>query len=331
MANESENKSDKECKINRLKNFPISFLAICLGLIGFTLAWERAEHTLELPISISIYLLYFTLSIIVTVLLIYTLKIIKYPNEVKKEFNHPIKLNFYPILAKLFLITSLVYLSIDISTSKYLWWAGVIIQFIFTIIIMSAWIRHDKFEIHHINPSWFIPVVGCIIIPIAGVKHYSPELSWFFFSIGIFWWFILTTLVFNRIIFHPPIPDKLIPTMFILFAPPAIGFIALTKLLGGLTPIGNLLYYFGAFLFILIMFQAKMFIKLKFNLPWWAYSFPLDALALATFLMYEESGLVFFKVASWTIFVFLNLVILLLLTKTFVAVKNRDLCVEEEE
>ncbi|MCD4702974.1 MAG: SLAC1 anion channel family protein [Methanosarcinaceae archaeon] len=330
MESEYKNNS-KECKINRLKNFPISFLAICLGLIGFTLAWARAEHVLKLPISISSYLLYFTLALIIIVLLVYTLKIIKYPNEVKKEFNHPIKLNFYPIIAKLFLITSLVYLTIDMSVSKYLWWAGVIVQFIFTIIIMSAWIRHDKFEIHHINPSWFIPVVGCIIIPIAGVQHFSPELSWFFFSIGIFWWFILTTLVFNRIIFHTPIPDKLIPTLFILFAPPAIGFIALTKLLDGLTPFGNLLYYFGVFLFILIMFQAKMFLRLKFNLPWWAYSFPLDALALATFLMYEESGSVFFKGASWAIFIFLNLVILLLLAKTFVAVKNRELCVEEEE
>ncbi|MBI9071036.1 MAG: hypothetical protein JEY94_05535 [Melioribacteraceae bacterium] len=28
---------------------------------------------------------------------------------------------------------------------------------------MSAWIKHEKFQIHHINPSWFIPVVGSIM------------------------------------------------------------------------------------------------------------------------------------------------------------------------
>lgn len=328
---EEDNKDNKNVDLGRLKNFPISFLAICLGLIGFTLAWQKAEHILHLPFAISNYLLYITLSLIAVIFSLYLAKMIKYPKEVKKEFNHPIKLNFYPIIAKLFLITSLIYLAINVVVSKYLWWEGVIVQSIFTIIIMSAWIKHEKFQIHHINPSWFIPVVGTIIIPIAGVKHFSSELSWFFFSIGFFWWLILTTIVFNRIIFHPPISQKLIPTLAILFAPPIIGFIALTKLLGGLNPFGNMLYYFGTFLFILIIFQAKTFAKLKFNLPWWAYSFPLDALVIGTLLMYEETKFAFFNVASWFTFIFLNLIIVLLVLKTIFAIKNKELCIEEKD
>ncbi len=314
---------------NRLKNFPISFLAIGLGLIGFTLAWQKAEHILKIPYSFSTYLFYFSLLIIFLIFIMYILKMIKYYPEVKKEFNHPIKLNFYPILAKLFLITSLILLESESVISKYLWWIGVAVQFIFTIVIMSAWIQREKFTIHHINPSWFIPVVGSIIIPIAGVKHFSPELSWFFFSLGFFWWLILTTLVLNRMIFHNPIPDKLMPTMFILFAPPVIGFISLTKLYGGLTPSGNMLYYFGLFLFILVLFQMKMFFRIKFYLSWWAYSFPMDALAIGTLLMYHETGSIFFQVASIIIFILLNLIILLLLIKTISAIKNRVICVEE--
>ncbi len=326
---EKQIKNGGEYKFSRLKNFPISSLGICLGLIGFTLAWQKAEQILKLPFVFSNYLLYFSIAVIGVILLIYTLKLIKYPNEIKKEFNHPIKLNFYPIIAKLFLISSLIYLAIDITISKYLWWMGVATQFIFTLIVISAWIKHDKFEIHHINPSWFIPVVGCIIIPIAGVKHFSPELSWFFFSIGFFWWVILTIIVMNRIIFHHPIPDKFIPTLFILFAPPIIGFISLTKLLGGLNPFGNMFYYFGVFMFILVVLQFRMFSKLKFYLSWWAYSFPMDALAIGTLLMYHETGLLFFKMASWIIFLMLNGVILLLLVKTAKAIKKKQICIDE--
>jgi len=327
----SENQLPKEkYEFNRLKNFSISFLGICLGLIGFALAWQKAESILNISIKLSSYLLYFSITIIAIVSFTYLLKLIKYPKEVKKEFNHPIKLNFYPIIAKLFLILSIIYLSLNLTVSKYLWWIGVILQFAFTIIIMSAWIKHEKFEIHHINPSWFIPVVGSIIIPIAGVKHFSPELSWFFFSIGLFWWMILTVLVINRVIFHNPIPNKLIPTFFILFAPPVIGFIALTKLLGGLNPFGNLLYYFGLFMFLLIIFQYKMFFKIKFYLSWWAYTFPLSALTIGTLLMYHESGLIFFKILSWMIFALLNLIIFLLIIRTVKAVKNKELCIEEE-
>ncbi|MBN2534720.1 MAG: SLAC1 anion channel family protein [Spirochaetales bacterium] len=317
-------------RFDRIKYFPVSFLAICLGLIGFTLAWQKTEQILKLPFIISNYLLYFSIIVTGIILLIYLIKLIRHPEEVKKEFNHPIKLNFFPILAKLFLIAGIIYPGLNLTVSKYLWWTGVIIQFIFTIIIMSVWIRHDKFEIHHINPSWFIPVVGCIIIPIAGVKHFSPELSWFFFSIGFFWWLILTTIVVNRIIFHHPIPGKLIPTFFILFAPPIIGFIAITKLIG-LNPFGNLLYYFGVFMFILIIFQFKIFFKIEFYLSWWAYSFPIDALAIGTLLMYHETGIIFFKVASWVIVIVLNSMILLLIVKTIFAIKNKQICIEDAD
>jgi len=331
MEENIKNKAFGLKEISRLKNFPISSLAICLGLIGFALAWQKAEYILELTFGISNYFLYLTIVLFAVIALIYFFKILKYPEEIKKEFNHPIKLNFYPILAKLFLIASLVYLAISMPVSKYLWWIGVVLQSIFTIIIMTIWIRHEKFKIHHINPSWFIPVVGLIIIPIAGVKHFYPEVSWFFFSIGFFWWLILTIIVFNRIIFHPPIAEKLIPTLAILFAPPIIGFISLTKLLGGLNPFGNMLYYFGLFLFILILFQSKMFAKLKFNLPWWAYSFPLDALAIGTLLMYEQTKSSFMFYLSWIVFIFLNVIILLLLIKTISAVKNKAICIEEED
>lgn len=317
-------------EFSRLKNFPISFLGMCLGLFGFTLAWQKAEHALKLPFVASTYILYFSLLVTGIILVTYLAKLIKYPAEVKKEFNHPIKLNFYPILAKLFLIASLIYLEQNLVVSKYLWWGGVVVQFVFTIIIMSTWIQHEKFEIHHVNPSWFIPVVGCIIIPIAGVKHFDPALSWFFFSIGLFWWLILTTVVMNRVIFHHPIPDRLIPTFFILFAPPVIGYIALTKLLG-VTPFGDVLYYFGAFMFILIMFQFKMFSKIKFYLSWWAYSFPLDALVIGTLLMLHTTNSQFFLFSSWILFILLNAVILLLILRTVKAISNRELCIDEKE
>ncbi len=320
-----------EYNFDRLKNFPNSFLSITLGLIGFTLAWQKAEHIFELSFSLSSYLFYFSIALSFLIIFIYILKIFKYPAEVKKEFNHPIKINFYPILAKLFLISSIIYLSTNIVISKYVWWIGVLIQFIFTLIIISTWISHDKFKIEHINPSWFIPVVGCIIIPIAGVQHFSLELSWFFFSIGLFWWLILTVLVMNRIIFHHPLPDKLMPTLFILFAPPIIGFISLVKLMGEINPFAKILYYFGAFLFILMLCQYRLFIKIKFYLSWWAYSFPLATMTIGTFLMYSETNLYFFKIMSWILFVFLNLVLGFLIYKTIKAIIDKKICIEEEE
>lgn len=45
--------------------------------------------------------------------------------------------------------------------------------------------------------------------------------------------------------------------------------------------------------------------------------------------MYHQSGLAFFKVAAIVILVILNLVILMLLIKTALAMKRRAICIEE--
>jgi len=190
---------------------------------------------------------------------------------------------------------------------------------------------HPKFEIKHINPAWFIPVVGNILIPVAGVQHYNPEISWFFYSVGLIFWIVLFTIFMNRIIFFHPLPEKLLPTLAILISPAAIGFMAYVKLTHQVDSFARILYYFALFLTTLILTQYKMLSKIKFYLSWWAYSFPMDALVIGTLLMYHETGSQFFKAASWIIFIVLNGIILLLFTKTVKAIKNKQICIDEKD
>jgi tellurite resistance protein len=43
-------------------------------------------------------------------------------------------------------------------------------------------------------------------------------------------WAVMFTIIMNRIVFHNPLPQKLMPTLFILIAPPAVALISLTIL-----------------------------------------------------------------------------------------------------
>lgn len=316
---------------NKLENFSISFFAIVLGLVGFTLALQKAGMILIFPSSLYRYSLCFTILVFLVISFFYIAKIVKYPEAVKAEFFHPIKINFFPLLAKIFLVFSILYLNIDMFYSKGFWIIGVILQFAFSVIILSTWIRHTKFELHHLNPSWFIPIVGNVMVPIAGVQHGFVELSWFFFSVGIVMWITLFIIVFNRIIFHNPIPDKLVPTFFILFAPPAIAFISYLKLTESLDASARILYYIALFLMILVFVQVKMFFKIKFYLSWWAYSFPMAAIVLATMLMYAETGFLLFYTLSFFLLMLFSLIILFLVYKTSKAIMNGEICVEEKE
>ena len=314
---------------NRLKNFPVNFLAVLLGLMGYSLALQKAEHALGLPVSVYSPFLYFTMTLFLVFLVTYTVKGFKYPQEIKNEFNHPIKINFYPILAKLFLILGIIYFPLNVQLSKSFWIIGALLQFLSSVIILSIWIRHTKFEIHHLNPAWFIPIVGNVLVPIAGAQHGFMEISWFFFSIGIVMWITLFTIVFNRIIFHNPIPDRLIPTFFILFAPPAIAFIAYVNLTGSIDAFARILYYISFFLFIIVFSQLKLYSKIKFFISWWAYTFPTVAFTVATMLMFHQTGLLFFQILSFVMMLILSIIMIYVTYRTVRAIQNVEICIEE--
>ncbi len=316
----------------KLRNFPISFYAIILGLAGFTVAWQKAESFFGIGNTVSSIIGITGLILFLVISAIYIIKWIKFPQEVKAEFHNPVKINFFPIIAKIFLLGSIILVGLGFhQVAQNLWIIGVILQLGFTFILMYFWMNSDKFELKHISPALFIPIVGNILIPIVGVEFYSAEISWFFFSVGFFLWIIFMIIVFYRIIFAHPLPEKLVPTFFILMAPPAIGFISYVKLTGDFDVFARMMYYFSLFLFFVLLTQIVRFFKIRFFLSWWAYSFPLDALVIATFFAYHQTGMEFFKFIGLFMFALLNILIVFLIFKTAKAISKGHICIEEND
>lgn len=312
---------------NRLVNFPVSFFSSVMGLAGLTIAWQRAERLFG--INVSAWLLALTIGVFLVLLGFYAAKWLRHPQAVVKEFQHPVRLNFFPTLSISLLLLSVAFLPHSTTLSLYLWVGGASLHLLFTLVVMSIWIHHTKFEITHINPAWFIPVVGNIIVPIAGTAHGFVEISWFFFSIGLVFWLVLLTLVFYRVIFHAPLPQRLVPTLFILIAPPAVGFISYAELTSSLDPFARVLYYVALFLTLLLATQVRLFARLKFALSWWAYSFPLAAMTLATLRMQRMSGAEGFADIGLVLLTALTVIIAGLAALTVRAVVRREICVDE--
>lgn len=314
---------------DRLKNFPISFFAVVMGLTGVTIAWKRTETIWNLNDWVSSVLLTVSTLVFLAIFVAYATKMIKYPEEIQKEFKNITKLSFFPAISISLILLSIAWLDCSAFFSAILWYVGTFLQLIFTITIISIWIRHQPLEINAISPAWFIPVVGNILVPVAGVIHAPAEVSWFFFSIGLIFWIALFTILLYRLIFHNPLPERLLPTLFILIAPPAVGFISYMKLTGAIDPTARILYYFGLFIFLLMIPQLKMLSRIKYYLSWWAYTFPLAALTIATILMYHQVGLLFFKYLATILLIIVSAVIIMLTVMTIKAMKNKALCVED--
>jgi tellurite resistance protein len=314
---------------SRIGFFPISFFSIVMGLTGFAIAVQRAEEILGLPAGAGQVLVWFAAAVFLMLAGLYGTKVVRFRAEVAKELNHPIKLSFFPTISISLVLLSIAFRSAYPELSFALFALGAPLQLGFTLFVMSRWIGHTHFEIQHSNPSWFIPVVGNILVPIAGVAHGLNEISWFFFSIGVVFWLVLLTIIMNRVIFHHPLPEKLLPTFFILIAPPAVGFISYVKLTGGLDGFARVLFYTALFTVLLLGALQKKFRGIQFFLSWWAYSFPTAAFTIASMLMFHQTGIAFFGWLSWLMLVLLTGVILLLLIRTGAAMAGGKICVED--
>jgi tellurite resistance protein len=313
---------------SRLQNFPMSWFAMIMGLAGFTIAWGRAEQVLGLGFSPAPLLLVLTTALAVALAGLLLAKIIRYPEAVLGEIRHPVKLAFVPTVSIALLLLGAAFLQVSPMASFWLWAAGAMLHLVLTLYVLSSWIHHTRYEIAHLNPAWFIPVVGNILVPIAGIHHASAEISWFFFGLGLFFWPVLTAIIFYRLIFHGSLPERFMPTLFIFIAPPAVGFISYVNLAGGLDAFARILYGVALFFTLLLLVQIRYFVRLKFFLSWWAYSFPMAAITIATVIMARETGLAFYAWLAGGLLTLLSLVILMLLVRTGVAVARREICVE---
>lgn len=309
--------SNKVSDSSRLKFMPVSFFAIVMGCFGLTLAWQKAAEVLAISAAFSQLLLIVCLLLFGLITAAYLMKAMLYRPQVVAEFYHPVKLSFFPAFSIGLILSSVALLSYAEGIALVLWVVGSSLQFLFTLSVLTRWIHHPDFTVGHSTPAWFIPVVGNILVPVAGVQLGFTELSWLFFSLGLVFWLVLKTLIFNRLIFHDPLPEKLLPTLFIFIAPPAVGFLSYMQLNEGvLDNFARILFYIAAFMVILLLVQVKRFSVIRFYMSWWAYSFPLAAFTIASLLMYQHTGLVFFYYLGWLALISVTLVVLLLAVKT---------------
>ena len=315
---------------NPLEHMPVSLFSIVMGLAGTTIAVEKAEQLWGLTTAASSILLLLTTAIFALLSLAYLSKWALHRQHVIDEFNHPVRMSFFPAMSIGMILLSIAVLGHYPGISLYLWAIGSAVQLAFTLVILSNWMHHEKFQVQHSNPAWFIPIVGNILVPIAGMPLGFTEVSWFYFSVGLMMWIPLLAVLLNRFFFHPMLPGKLLPTLFILIAPPAVGFIAWVKLHHGVVDdAARIFYYFALFTTLLLFSQIRHFVKLTFALPWWAYSFPLAAMTIASTVMLEKVGGSFFALLVPTLLTVLLLLVPMLLFRTLLAMLRGQVFVPE--
>lgn len=165
------------------------------------------------------------------------------------------------------------------AVAPLLWWAAFALLTAFQVWALVRFLA-GGLSIGEINPGWLIILVGGIVIPGPGVSLGLVDASRFSFGVSATAAPILMALLFYRAIAGPALPEGLRPTWFILLVPPSLIYANGLALFPEVTFLENL-FYFALALVAALLVVSRSFLRWPFGPPWWAFTFPLDALAYA--------------------------------------------------
>jgi len=306
-----------------IASLPLPLFASVMGLSGLAMVWHAIETRWQLAPWPSAGLTLLAAAIFLVLIPAYALKALRYRDRVMAELRHPIRINFLPTISINLILLGILSRPWLEPLSNALWLSGAGLQLVLTVLIVTVWLNSER-PPNSLNPAWFIPAVGNVLVPMAAIPAGFELTAWFFFSVGMFFWIILGTLVFYRLIIGEALEPPMRPTLAILLAPPAVAFLAWLQLSGN-NPGAGLMFYFIALLtFLLLIPQLPGFLKLPFFPSWWAYTFPLAAFTAASFHYAELTG-AYGPAPLLLLAVAVNLIIVTVAARTVLAVIRGEL------
>lgn len=292
---------DISCKWEIVKNFTPSWFASVMGT-GI-LAINSMFFSEYVPFLKNVASILFHLNVVLffALLIPWMLRWLFFKEEAIADLEDPVISNFYATIAIAMLVLAADFIVIgkNIVMGEIFWFIGTFLTIFFGVMIPYLAFKGGHVKLDHINPAWFIPPVGLIVIPIAGsliipqfsgmMREFVVFLNYFGWGAGFFIYLSLLAVCMYRFILHHPMPNVLAPTIWINLGPIGAGTAALVNLINNSPFVtvkepffvfGLLFWGFGIWWVIMALVMTLYHIK-KLDLPyamsWWAFTFPLGA------------------------------------------------------
>uniref|UniRef100_A0A8I6W593 S-type anion channel SLAH2 n=2 Tax=Hordeum vulgare subsp. vulgare TaxID=112509 RepID=A0A8I6W593_HORVV len=272
-----------------LLRFPISAFGMCLGvssqaILYKTIATAAPTEFLHVSPKVNLVLWYISVVLMSIITAVYAFKIIFFFEAVRREYYHPIRVNFFfaPWIACLFLAMG-VPPSVTTQLPAWLWYALMSPVLCLELKIYGQWMSGGQRRLSKVaNPSNHLSVVGNFVGALMGASMGLKEGPIFFFGVGMAHYTVLFVTLYQRLPTNATLPKDLHPVFFLFVAAPSVASMAWAKIVDEFGVGAKLAYFIAMFLYASLAVRINFFRGFRFSLSWWAYTFPMTGASIAS-------------------------------------------------
>ena len=305
--------------LSSVQHLVLGWFSVVLGLCGLSLAWYRTKPWLgDLAWSISLTIGTLAAVVFVVLLLANGWRILHFPEAVREDLAHPVRHVFVAAIPTSLVLVATVQVTLfgPSALANGLWMLGSATLLVATVWVAQRWLQVGRSPAAFwptMTPALFIPVVGNVLPPLAGIPLGHDVWSAAQFGVAVLLWPVALTLVLVRIGMVGLWPERLLATTFITIAPPALVGLS-GALLGAPLLLVHMAWGVALFFTLLSMTVFRRSVAQPFGIALWCMSFPLSGFAALTLSIVPDVHGLQMLALAWLGFV--TLVIGLLLWRT---------------
>ncbi|KAL6622939.1 hypothetical protein ACP70R_032818 [Stipagrostis hirtigluma subsp. patula] len=272
-----------------LLRFPVGAFGVCMGVSSQAILWKTAATaapTAFLHVTTGVNLALWCVAVALTcaVSATYLCKAALYFEAVRREYYHPVRVNFFfaPWITCLMLATGAPR-AVAAELPRWLWYALMAPLLCLALKIYGQWMSGGQRRLSKVaNPSNHLSVLGNFVGAQLGASMGLREGPVFFFAVGVAHYAVLFVTLYQRLPTNETLPRDLHPVFFLFVAAPTVSCVALATIAGEFGLASRLAYFVGMFLYASLAVRVNFFRGFRFSLAWWAYTSPMAGAAVAT-------------------------------------------------
>ncbi|XP_040990268.1 guard cell S-type anion channel SLAC1 [Juglans microcarpa x Juglans regia] len=292
-----------------LLRFPIGCFGICLGLSSQAVLWRAlatspATRFLHITPYINLGLWLLAVAVLISVSITYILKCIFYFEAVKREYFHPVRVNFFfaPWVVCMFLAIGAPPTLAPKILHPAIWCTFMGPYFFLELKIYGQWLSGGKRRLCKVaNPSSHLSVVGNFVGAILASKVGWNEAAKFLWAVGFAHYLVLFVTLYQRLPTSEALPKELHPVYSMFIAAPSAASLAWQTIYDEFDGLSRTCYFIALFLYISLVVRINFFTGFRFSVAWWSYTFPMTTASVATIKYAEHVPSVISKVLALTL------------------------------